>query len=627
MIFAEGYFLIMKLLLRGILRFALFWILFFALCRVFFLFSVMAKWKGETSSAFYSFIAGMPMDLSAAAYIGAFPLLILLFAFLRGKIPAWQRLFRIYMVVCISLISLLTVIDINLYREWGSKVDYRAFSLMMASPDAALTSSLSSPIFFSLLALIFLIFTGVFISKKIIPAMNNINYPSFPVRLSVVLAIVGLFVLAGRGGISTSPLTVSSVYYSSNQTLNHSAINTGWNFVRDVIDQKESESTAFQNMSTQKAKQICDSLFQAKDSVVPVLKNNRPNIVLIILESFTADLIEDLNGEKGVTPFFSSLVDSGLLFTNLHSTGFRTDIGFTSIMTGYPSLATKSIINIPVKSQRLPALSSSLYKNGYHTSFYYGGETDFFNLRSFVLQKNFQRLVDVRDFEKNETTSKWGVFDHVVFNRLLADLKTEQEPFFSTILTLSNHEPFEVPGQRKFPGKDRPNQFRSTAYYTDECLKNFFEAAAKESWYSNTLFVLVADHGHRLPKEENEAWEPRRSHIPLLFAGNVLKDEYKGKTMNQFAAQVDIPASLLSQLGISSNEFVWSKNLFNPEVKHFAFYSFDNGFTWMDENGAVSFDNNGRKLIYTSGNNKNSQQMETAGKAFQQKVFEQFLSY
>lgn len=617
----------MKSLFRGILRFAIFWLFFFALCRLFFVFSVMAKWKGNTASAFYSFIAGMPMDLSAAAYIGAVPLLILLIAFLMGKIPAWQKFFKVYMIISISLVSLLTVIDFNLYREWGSKVDYRAFSLMMASPDAALTSSLSSPIFLSLVVMVVLIFTGVFVSRKLIPVMKQISYPPFYLRLFSVLIIIAVFILAGRGGVSTSPLTVSSVYYSNNQALNHSAINTSWNFIRDVIDQKEAESNAFQNMDTQKASLICDSLFQTKDSVIPVLKNNHPNIVLIILESFTADLIEDLNGEKGITPFFSTLADQGLLFTNMHSTGFRTDIGFTSIMTGYPSLATKSIINIPIKSQKLPALSSSLYKNGYHTSFYYGGETDFFNLRSFVLQKDFQRLVDVRDFEKTETTSKWGVFDHVVFNRLLSDLKKEQQPFFSTILTLSNHEPFELPDAPKFPGKDRPSQFRSTAYYTDQCLKNFFEAASKESWYNNTLFVLVADHGHRLPKEENEAWEPRRSHIPLLFAGNVLKNEYKGKTMNQVAAQVDIPASLLSQLGISSDEFTWSKDLFNPYSRHFAFYSFDNGFTWIDENGSLAFDNNGKKVIYQSEGNDSSQQMETTGKAFQQQVYSRFLSY
>ncbi len=587
----------------------------------------MAKWKGDAASAFYSFVAGMPMDLSAAAYIGAIPLLILLIAFMIGKIPAWQKFFKVYMIISICIISLLTVIDLNLYREWGSKVDYRAFSLMMASPDAALTSSLSSPIFLSLVIMTFLIFTGIVISKRFIPAMKEIRYPSFVIRLFLVAGIVGLFIVAGRGGVSTSPLTVSSAYYSNNQALNHSAINTSWNFIRDVIDQKEAESNAFQHMDAKKASVICDSLFLAKDSVIPVLKNNRPNIVLIILESFTADLIEDLDGEKGITPFFSTLIDQGLLFTNLHSTGFRTDIGFTSIMTGYPSLATKSIINIPIKSQKLPALSSSLYKNGYQTSFYYGGETDFFNLRSFVLQKDFQRLVDVRDFQKTETTSKWGVFDHVVFNRVLLDLKKEQQPFFSTILTLSNHEPFELPDAPKFPGKDRPNQFRSTAYYTDQCLKNFFEAAAKESWYNNTLFVLVADHGHRLPKEENEAWEPRRSHIPLLFAGNVLKDEFKGKTMNQIAAQVDIPASLLSQLGISSDEFAWSKDLFNPYSKHFAFYSFDNGFVWMDDSGSVSYDNNGMKIIYQSEGNNAAQQMETTGKAFQQQVYSRFLSY
>ncbi|MFT3844468.1 MAG: sulfatase-like hydrolase/transferase [Lacibacter sp.] len=618
----------MKVLIRRILRFTLFWLLFFALCRFVFLLSVKPKWEGEgIVSTLKSFLVGLPMDLSATAYIGSIPLFVLMVAFLIGKIPEWQKLYRFYMIAMICLISVISVIDFNLYREWGSKLGYRAVMLTIDSPRNSFISSLSSPVFISLGALVILIFAGVFFFRRWELPLKSITYPSFIARIMLVLVMGGVFIIAGRGGISNSPITISSAYYSSNQTLNHIAINASWNFVRDIIDQNELINKTYEMLPAAEASAVCDSLFQSRDSVVSILKTNRPNIVLIILESFTADLIEELGGEKDVTPFFSSLAKGGLLFTNLHATGFRTDIGFTSVITGFPSLATKSIITIPEKANKLPALSSSLYKNGYHTSFYYGGETDFFNLRSFVLQKNFERLVDIRNFKKNEIGSKWGVFDHIVFERVLGDLKKDSLPFFTTVLTLSNHEPFDLPSEAKFPGEDVPNKFRSTAYYTDQSLKSFFESASRESWYNNTLFILVADHGHRLPKNENEVHEPGRSHIPLLFAGNVLKDEFKGKQMNQIASQVDLPASVLQQLGITADEYKWSKNLFNPFEKQFAFYSYDNGFTWMDENGNIAFDNNGKQIIYQSRGNQSAGNMKRLGLAFQQQVYARFLSY
>jgi len=156
-------------------------------------------------------------------------------------------------------------------------------------------------------------------------------------------------------------------------------------------------------------------------------------------------------------------------------------------------------------------------------------------------------------------------------------------------------------------------------------LKEFFEQASKQSWYNNTLFVLVADHGHRLPKEENEIYMPQRSHIPLIFAGNVIKPEFRGKRIGITGAQGDLAATLLAQLGLAHHEFYWSKNLLNPYTKQFSFSTYDNGFTWVEPGGALAFDNNSRKKIYTSG--VSSPQMQRFGQAFLQKVYGQFLKY
>ncbi len=618
----------MKESFKSIVVFILFWLLFFALCRTAFILTLIPKWEVEgLSSMFRSFLFALPMDLSTAAYFGAIPLLIWAGLFVFKKVPLTSQPFRFYVYTLICIVSVLTVVDVYIYREWGTKINYRAFEILFKSPNEAFASAASSPIFVALMIIFLLIISGILLYKKIKPQYNSIGYPHLFVRIGFVALVFALLFISLRGGVSNSPLTVSSVYYSKNQALNYATINTEWNLFRDALDNMESKTNPFIYMKDEEAKQICDSLLIVPDSTKKILTVKRPNIVLIILESFTADIIAPLGGEKDVTPFLDSLIEEGLLFSRIHATGYRSDIGFISIHSGYPSPAIRSILSVPLKALHLPSISTTLYQNGYTTSFYYGGETEFFNFRSFILNKNYQRLTDVRDFEKKDQNSKWGVHDGVALNRMLRDLKNEQQPFFSTIMTLSNHEPFEIPIQSRFPGDDLSNKFRSAAFYTDQCLKEFFSMASKESWYNNTLFVLVADHGHRLPKDQYEIFMPQRSHIPLLMFGNVLQQEYRGTKNDFLGSQSDIPATLLGQLDIKHEEFYWSKNLLNPFSKEFAFFSFDNGFTWIEKDRHSGFDNNSRSVIYKSDPKKSDSLQIHYGKAYLQKVYQQFLDY
>ncbi len=574
-----------------------------------------------------TFLFGFLMDLSTAAYLATFPLIVWALLFLRGRVPERSKVYRWYMFITIVVVGFLTVVDVSTYREWGTKLNYRAFQIFFKTPGLAVASSISSKVFASLLTSAMLVFIGISLYIRWKPVVKIHTYPHFIWRVGIVAATFILYVVALRGGISTSPLSVSSAYFSNNPSLNHAAVNTQWNLVRDIIDHQSAAGNPYIFMDMKEANFVCDSLLTTADSTEFFLDAKRPNVVLIILESFTADLLASLNGEKNVTPFLDSLAAKSLLFTNIYASGSRTDIGFLSIHSGFPSLAISSLLTIPEKAQKLPSVSSALFKHGYHTSFYYGGESDFFNFRSFILSKDYKRLVDIRAFERKAINSKWGAHDHVVLKRLLNDLRNEPQPFFSTILTLSNHEPFEIPVKAKFPGKTPVNKFRSTAYYTDQSLKDFFSAAAKEEWYKNTLFVLVADHGHRLPAEKYELYMARRSQIPLLFAGEVLKPDYRGRRMNVLGSQCDLPSTLLAQMRLNYKAFYWSKNLMNPNVRQFAFNSFDNGFLWIEKEGEVAFDNNSRKIIYSEVAPAQAKLMVRRGQAVLQKVYQEFITY
>ena len=275
-------------------------------------------------------------------------------------------------------------------------------------------------------------------------------------------------------------------------------------------------------------------------------------------------------------------------------------------------------------------LAMQLKNIGYQTSFFYGGDLNFSNFKSYLMSHSFDKVTDIHNISTDEELSKWGVADDVTFNEFLKDLNTEKQPFFSTMLTLSNHEPFYLKGEYKFGKSNVNNMFRSTSYFTDQMLAKFVNEAKQEDWYKNTLFIVVADHGHRLPTAQREIYEPGRYHIPLLFFGGALKESYQNKKMEKVGNQIDIASILLNQLNISDTAYQYSKNILSPQVKGFGFYAWDNGFGFINNNKeTVSFDPIGNTVIYKDkiNNTKQEKELEANAKALMQTIYEDYLNY
>ena len=198
-------------------------------------------------------------------------------------------------------------------------------------------------------------------------------------------------------------------------------------------------------------------------------------------------------------------------------------------------------------------------------TFYYGGESNFSNLDAYCVTQKFDKIISKNNFDANLAKSRWGVADQYLFDFHLQEMSHTTEPFFSTIMTLSNHEPFDVPGPKRIDGSSEPDKFRNSAAYTDACLGDYFSKAKLQSWYKNTLFILVADHGHHLPMKRL-ILEPDSRRIPLLFFGDVLKPEFRGMKIHTAGGHHDIPSTLLYQLALNTSTYTWSKNLLNPKT-------------------------------------------------------------
>lgn len=619
--------------LSFIFKYFLFWMLFFFINRLAF-----EIWYAdrliETSflDILKTFVFGAHMDASMAGYISVIPFLLFSVSYLVPSFKLKTTFIKYYTYFLVLFTTIFTLLDINIYREWGTKFNYRAVEFFLNATGEAVASTKSSPILISFITNCTLFIIGIWGYKWF---FDKSKYQSDKIKLivkvPVMVLILGLTFLAIRGGIGVAPMNPSKVYFSDKQVLNFAAINTNWFLMANTFANQKSKANPYVYFGESQRKQIVDSLFFDDDKSYPIVLNTqKPNIVLIMMESFTADLVEELGGEKGITPKFSELIKEGLLFEHIYSASDRTDKGLVGIISSFPSQAIRSIVKENDKQERLPAISSELAENGYQTSFFYGGDTDFSNFKSYLLSHQYQKIIDVKSFEKDEIGSVWGAFDEVSFKKQLNYLNSATQPFFSTLLTLTNHEPFELPFNGKFGNQTPENKFRSTSYYTDEALYHYISTAKKQNWYANTLFIVIADHGHRLPKSVNEIDNPARYHIPMLFFGGALKSEFKGKRVTKYGNQVDLAATLLSQLNITDTAFHFSKNLLSPSVKGFGFYSYDNGFGYIDAEKAVTYDPVGEQIIFIKSktiNQKEKNKALTNAKALMQSVYKDFESY
>lgn len=608
-----------------IFKLFIFWWIIFLTNRIVFIAFFAGKFAGiptiELLAAFYH---GFPLDLSAICYLLVLPLLLLIVQQFTA-IDFYRYFFTGYLSVALILTSFVCVFDLAIYADWGTKLSYRAIHYLRYARDGAAFVKLNDTVILFVLMILQLA-AGFLLYRKMFSGQQfRFQRQRSPLILLLIQAILtGLLFLGIRGGWQQIPINESSAYFSKHQIVNDAAVNTAWNGAKKTLqDEVSLYKNPYKFFTAETASQRVKSLYTVnRDSTVQFLTTTRPNIVLFILESFTADVVAALGGEPSVTPRLDTLIQHGLLFSNIYSQGFRTDQGLSGILSGFPAQPNFSIIMQPEKVQHLSFLPQHLKAAGYQTSFYYGGESAFANMKAYLLAAGIDNIIDKNSFAAGEMNAKWGAHDGFVFRKQAKEAGKAQAPFFSVILSLSSHEPFEVPMETRFPGTDMASKFRNSCAYTDLSIGEYFQLAKKEPWYPNTLFIFVADHGHLLPRNRSPR-EPARFHIPLIFYGEVINPLFRGKIIPGPGMQCDLPASLLAQLQLPHAEFTWSNNLMNPYRNHFAYYTSDDAFGWISGNGNMEYDFKSNSIK----NNRLADSEIMSAKAFLQELFEEYISY
>lgn len=535
-------------------------------------------------------VHGASLDAATAGYLTAFPFLLVLISIWFRKFPLKKILYGYY-ILAAALISIIFVVDMALYTFWGFKLDASVF-LYIDSPKEALASVSVGFILLRVLAILLLIALNSWVLLKITPSVLTATRKRIAGTAGMLLLGGVLFIII-RGGVTESTSNIGQVYFSNEPFLNHSAVNPDFSLLSSM-GKSQDFASEFNFFDEEKRAALFDGLYPTTDgdSIIQVLNTKRPNILIILMEGFGGAFVEPLGGLPDVTPHFNRLSKEGIFFTNCYANSFRTDRGTVCTFSGYLGLPTASVMKIPAKSRTLPAIAEGLSKAGYKTDFLYGGDINFTNMKSYLLSTGYQRLTANIDFSLAEQTSNaWGVNDDITFEYLYNQLRNRKEegPWHTAFLTLSSHEPFEVPYHRL---EDKiPNAFA----YTDECLGKFVDRLKQTPAWKDLLVICLPDHGFYYPREGSNAM-PRFYHIPLLWLGGAVKQPMQvDKIMNQ----TDLAATLLGQLGLEHTAFTFSRNVLGSDYKYpFAFYSFNNGFSFRDSTGVTVFDNNSGSILF-----------------------------
>ena len=562
---------------------------------------------------------GLPLDLSMAGYLSVIPgFLSIAVVWLKRDLV--KPIMNIYFIIASLFITCSFLLNASLYPYWKYPLDSTPLFYFFTSPADAIASVSIWQVILSIVILIVLTI-GVWFTlrmrgeKRQQYSRYSYGYGGFGSgkrnrfddfdrqrgRTSIILLLLtGLLFLPIRGGITVSTMNTGQAYYSQNAYLNHSAVNPLFSLFESITHQEDFASQ-YRFMKDKEADKIFATMTSTSDeNTYPLLneatfKKGTPDILIVIMESFASDIMPSMGSYKDVAVCLDSIAQQSILFTRFYANSFRTDRGMVSILSGYPAQPTTSIMRYPRKTSQLPSIARNLakYKN-YKTTYYYGGDADFCNMRSYLVSQGYQHIISDANFPIEDKLSKWGVPDHILAARMMKDIKAQQNekrPMLRILQTSSSHEPFEVPYHRL---KDkRLNAFA----YTDSVMGAIVREYRKLPRWKNTLIVFVPDHvgGY---KENLNDHDRSRYQIPLILAGGAISRPMK---VGIIGSQHDIAATLLGQLGVEHREFTFSKNMMSDATPKFAFFAVNDAFGIVSEENSLIYDNRAKRIVYDKG--------------------------
>ena len=541
---------------------------------------------------------GLTLDLSTSLYFLIIPFLIVSISYWWNVRPL-QTILHIYYGIVAVMLMLAFVADTSLYPFWGFKLDASCLQYLETPAEAGASVS-GFYITLHLLAIIIGAFV-IYCLYAAIPFWTKETSHRKTATLANLL-LIPVFIIGIRGGLDESTTNIGQVYFSQNQFLNHSAVNPVFSFLSS-FEKTASNIVDYDFFSQQECDRLMEGLYPTGTNTPDtLLTTQRPNIVIVLMESA---------GEvfASAMPRLQQLKKEGIDFSNCYANSWRTDRGTVSTYSGYPSFPTSSVMKMPMKTIALPGIAAVLQREGYHTSYLYGGDINFTNMRSYLIATGWEELTWKADYTTEEQNSaKWGVRDDITFQTLYDEMMAADptQHYLYGFSTLSSHEPWDVPLQQL--DEEIPNAF----YYLDHCLGDFIDKLKKSPQWENLLVIILPDHSFDYGQMSETLRE--RNRIPMVWVGGAVKGP---RRITQLCNQTDLAATLLSQLGLPHEEFTWSRDVLSTTYQYpFAVHNYNNGFSIADSTGFMVYDLDSHRII--TNESSDTGRLERMGKVILQ---------
>lgn len=507
----------------------------------------------------HAFLLGMWFDNVIASYISGLPLALLaLNAFFNNIGEKLLKIFNIYYIVIYTLVFGISIANVPYFSYFFRHLNS---SILNWNEEVAANSSMllqedSYSIYFILffiLALLFAFLT-IRISRRFLARPQiNLSPKDYLIYIPVFALLGSLCFLGIRGRFGYNPIRTSQAYFTNNSFINQLGLNPTFYLLRDIYDISKSYFDPDKLMPEKEAityvqKQLKIETGNDRSPIArKIPASGEPkemNVVIILMESMSADLLSLKENGQELTPYLNDLIEDSYYFENFFSAGIHTNHGILATLYGMPSLLDKNMM----KSAHIPlcqGIPSILQERGYETMLFLTHESQYDNINAFVLENGIEEVYSEETYPASKRVNSWGVADDYLFEFALDKCNEKSKadnPFFAAILTTSNHPPYVVPERYKKISDDP--QFQILAF-ADDALRQFMEGAAEQDWYENTLFVLLGDHG-KLVGNQKYDMPLSYNHIPLIIHSPVLDDA--PRSFQQFGGQIDVFPTVMGLL-------------------------------------------------------------------------------
>lgn len=523
----------------------------------------LSLWQADRVSAVNGwtelFLQGLRIDIVALCYLFGVPAL---FSVLFHPSRLWTKILRVWLTagsVFILFMEIATPAFIETYDFRPNRlfIEYliypkEVFNMLMEGHFNAVLFSLLSTV---IAALIYW--------KLSAWAVKNLRTMSWKVRPFIALLVIAVAFIGARSSFQHRGINPAMVAFSSDALVNSLVLNSGYSvlYAAQQFKDEEKSSEMYGKMDHDEMLSILkESRGRPQSDYIsdkfPTLTKNHAtyqgkpkNIVILLQESLGAQFIGTLGG-KPLSPNIDKLAEEGWLFENLYATGTRSVRGIEAVTAGFTPTPARAVVKLNNAQRNFFTIAELLAKQGYDTSFIYGGEKHFDNMASFFYGNGFQTIIDQQDYQNPKFTATWGVSDEDLFdkaNETFSKLHDEGKPFFSLVFSSSNHDPFEFP-DGKIELYEQPKATRNnSAKYADYAVGHFFELAKKSNYWNDTIFLVIADHDSRVAGAS--LMPIKHFHIPALILGGGIEP----RRDNRLVSQIDMPTTLLSLAGVSGN--------------------------------------------------------------------------